>query len=291
MKPKGSAPAAFLLLLPALICLTVFRIYPIVLAAWGSFCQESVEEAGRTIFVGVQNYADLLGDPLFWKSLWVTLKLNAVINPVQVILALLLTVMVNQRFRGIGFYRLLLFVPIGVSSPIACVIWRLMLDPQSGLVNSLLDRIGIGKQPFLIDEHQALWSLVAIATWKGLSFWMVFLWAGLQAIPAELYEAARLDGATAVTRFFYITLPLLKRTLLFVLVTDTSINFLLFAPMFFLTRGGPSYSTDVLMYEAYRSGFIYGEMGRGFAIVMVLILLVSITIVVQFYFLRQKELS
>ncbi|MBV8901715.1 MAG: sugar ABC transporter permease [Verrucomicrobia bacterium] len=291
MKLKGSVPAAFVLLLPALICLAVFRLYPIALAAWGSFCQESFEEAGRIIFVGLQNYADVLGDPLFWKSLWVTLKLNAVINPIQVVLALLLTVMVNQRFRGIAFYRLLLFVPIGVSLPIACVIWRLMLDPQSGLINSLLGQIGIDKQRFLIDEHQALWSVMAIATWKGVSFWMIFLWAGLQAIPSELYEAARLDGATAATRFFYITLPLLKRTLLFVLVTDTSVNFLLFVPMFLLTRGGPSYSTNVLMYESYRSGFIYGEMGRALAIMMVLILLVSITVVIQFYCLRQKESS
>jgi multiple sugar transport system permease protein len=291
MKIKGSAPAAFMLLLPAFMCLVIFRVYPIALAAWGSFCQESFEEAGRTIFVGIQNYTDLFGDPLFWKSLWVTVKLNAVINPVQVALALLLAVMVNQRFRGIGFYRLLFFVPIGVSLPIACVIWRLMLDPQSGLVNSLLGWIGIDKQPFLIDEHQALWSVLAIATWKGVSFWMIFLWAGLQAIPSELYEAARLDGAAAARRFLHITLPLLKRTLLFVLVTDTSVNFLLFVPMFLLTRGGPSYSTNVLMYEAYRSGFVYSEMGRALAIVMVLIVLVSITVVIQFYFLRQQELS
>ncbi|MBW0000867.1 MAG: sugar ABC transporter permease [Verrucomicrobia bacterium] len=291
MKFKGSSPTAFLLLLPALICLVVFRIYPIALAAWGSLCQESFEQAGRTIFVGVQNYADLVSDPLFWKSLWVTVKLNAVINPVQLALALLLAVMVNQRFRGIGFYRLLFFVPIGVSLPIACVIWRLMLDPASGLINSLLGWIGINKQPFLIDERQALWSVLVIATWKGVSFWMIFLWAGLQAIPSELYEAARLDGAATARRFFHITLPLLKRTLLFVLVTDTSVNFLLFVPMFLLTRGGPSYSTNVLMYEAYRSGFVYGEMGRALAIVMVLILLVSITVVLQFYFLRQQELS
>ena len=291
MKLKGSGPAAFLLLSPAFICLVIFRIYPIALAGWGSFCQESFEEAGRTIFVGLQNYTNLFDDPIFWKSLWVTIKLNAVINPVQVALALVLAVMANQRFRGIGFYRLLFFVPIGVSLPIACVIWRLMLDPQSGLVNSLLGWIGIDKQPFLIDERQALWSVLAIATWKGVSFWMIFLWAGLQTIPSELYEAARLDGAAAARRFVHITLPLLKRTLLFVLVTDTSVNFLLFVPMFLLARGGPSYSTNVLMYEAYRSGFVYSEMGRALAIVMVLILLVSITVVIQFYFLRQRELS
>ena len=208
MKAKGSAPLAFVLLLPAMVCLGIFRLYPIALTAWGSLRREAFEEAGQTLFVGTQNYVDLFGDPLFWKSLWVTIKLNAVINPVQVVLALLLAVMVNQRFRGIGFYRLLFFVPIGVSLPIACVIWRLMLDPQSGLINSLLGWAGIGRQPFLIDEHQALWSILAIATWKGVSFWMIFLWAGLQAIPLELHEAARIDGARAVRRFFRITLPL-----------------------------------------------------------------------------------
>jgi multiple sugar transport system permease protein len=281
---------AYLLLLPALICLAVFRLYPIAAALIGSLVTDSLTEPGSQIFVGLRNYLQLFADPIFWQSLWVTIKLNLVINPLQVILATLLAVMANQRFHGISFYRLLFFIPLGVSLPIASILWRIMLDPNSGLINSLLNVLGIPSQPFLISENQALWSIVAVATWKGVSFWMIFIWAGLQNIPRELFEAATIDGADRFRRFLRITLPLLRRPLLFVLVTDTAVNFLLFVPMFLLTRGGPSYSTNVLMYEAYKSGFIYGDMGRALALVVILLLLVVATVMVQFrLFSREAE--
>jgi multiple sugar transport system permease protein len=281
---------AYLLLLPALICLAVFRLYPIAAAVFGSLVTDSLTEPGSQVFVGLRNYLQLFADPIFWQSLWVTIKLNLVINPLQVILATLLAVMANQRFRGISFYRLLFFIPLGVSLPIASILWRIMLDPNSGLINSVLNVFGIPSQPFLINENQALWSIVAVATWKGVSFWMIFIWAGLQNIPRELLEAATIDGADRFRRFLRITLPLLRRPLLFVLVTDTAVNFLLFVPMFLLTRGGPSYSTNVLMYEAYKSGFIYGDMGRALALVVILLLLVVATVMVQFrLFSREAE--
>jgi ABC-type sugar transport system permease subunit len=281
---------AYLLLLPALICLAVFRLYPIAAAVFGSLVTDSLTEPGSQVFVGLRNYFQLFADPIFWQSLWVTIKLNLVINPLQVILATLLAVMANQRFRGISFYRLLFFIPLGVSLPIASILWRIMLDPNSGLINSVLNVFGIPSQPFLINENQALWSIVAVATWKGVSFWMIFIWAGLQNIPRELLEAATIDGADRFRRFLRITLPLLRRPLLFVLVTDTAVNFLLFVPMFLLTRGGPSYSTNVLMYEAYKSGFIYGDMGRALALVVILLLLVVATVMVQFrLFSREAE--
>jgi len=281
---------AYLLLLPALICLAVFRLYPIAAAVFGSLVTDSLTEPGSQVFVGLRNYFQLFADPIFWQSLWVTIKLNLVINPLQVILATLLAVMANQRFRGISFYRLLFFIPLGVSLPIASILWRIMLDPNSGLINSILNVFGIPSQPFLINENQALWSIIAVATWKGVSFWMIFIWAGLQNIPRELLEAATIDGADRFRRFLRITLPLLRRPLLFVLVTDTAVNFLLFVPMFLLTRGGPSYSTNVLMYEAYKSGFIYGDMGRALALVVILLLLVVATVMVQFrLFSREAE--
>ena len=281
---------AYLLLLPALICLAVFRLYPIAAAVFGSLVTDSLTEPGSQVFVGLRNYLQLFADPIFWQSLWVTIKLNLVINPLQVILATLLAVMANQRFRGISFYRLLFFIPLGVSLPIASILWRIMLDPNSGLINSILNVFGIPSQPFLINENQALWSIIAVATWKGVSFWMIFIWAGLQNIPRELLEAATIDGADRFRRFLRITLPLLRRPLLFVLVTDTAVNFLLFVPMFLLTRGGPSYSTNVLMYEAYKSGFIYGDMGRALALVVILLLLVVATVMVQFrLFSREAE--
>lgn len=289
MTYRRSAWIAYLLLLPALVCLAVFRLWPIATTLLGSLYSQSIMQAGKDVFVGLNNYSQLLRDPIFWESFWVTIKLNLVINPLQVLIALLLAIMVNQRFRGIGFYRLLFFIPLGVSVPIASILWRIMLDPNSGLANSLINLAGIPSQPFLISKDQALWCIVAIATWKGASFWMIFLWAGLQDIPRQLYEAARIDGAGGISRFFRITFPLLRRPLLFVLITDTAVNFLLFVPMFLLTRGGPSYSTNVLMYEAYKSGFVYGDMGRALALVMVLLVLVIATVAMQFRLFSQEE--
>lgn len=291
MTYRRSAWIAYLLLLPALVCLAVFRLWPIATTLTGSLYSQSIIQAGKDVFVGLNNYTLLFRDPIFWQSLWVTIKLNLVINPLQVFIALLLAIMANQRFRGIGFYRLLFFIPLGVSVPIASILWRIMLDPNSGLANSLINLAGIPSQPFLISKDQALWCIVAIATWKGASFWMIFLWAGLQDIPRQLYEAARIDGAGGISRFFRITFPLLRRPLLFVLITDTAVNFLLFVPMFLLTRGGPSYSTNVLMYEAYKSGFVYGDMGRALALVMVLLVLVIATVAMQFRLFSQEEAS
>lgn len=280
---------AYLLLAPALVGLLVFRIYPIALAAWGSLHTTSFGAQSERRFVGFDNYLNLTDNPVFWTSLWVTLKLNLVINPLQVSLALLLAVLANQRVRGIIFYRTVFFIPIGVSVPIAAIIWRMMLDPNSGLINSFLMKIGLSAQPFLTSADQALWAIVLIATWKGISFWMIFLLAGLQGIPHDLQEAAMLDGATPIKRFLHITLPLMKRTILFVLVTDTAINFLLFAPIYLLTRGGPSLSTNVLMYEAFKTGFVYSDMGAGLAMVMVLLLLVLITVAIEFRLLQSAH--
>ena len=217
---KSSALTAYALLLPALLALAIFRVYPIAATIWGSLATESFEKAGTSVFAGGANYADLFTDPVFWGSIWVTIKLNLVINPLQIALALGLALMANQRFAGIDFYRLLFFVPIGVSVPIASILWKTMFDPNAGLINSLLSIAKIPSQPFLISQAQALWCIVAIATWKGISFWMIFLWAGLQDIPQHIQEAAEIDGANRFQRFWFVTLPLLWRPLLFVLVTD-----------------------------------------------------------------------
>lgn len=280
---------AYLLLAPALIGLAVFRLYPIALAAWGSLHTTTFGGGARRVFVGLDNYRYLLDFDVFWQSLAVTLKLNLIINPLQIVLALLLAVLANHRVRGILVYRTIFFIPIGISVPIAAIIWQTMVDPNQGLLNALLSAAGLPRQPFLTSADQALWSIIAIASWKGVSFWMVFLLGGLQAIPGELHEAAMLDGASATRRFFEITLPLLRRTLLFVLVTDTAINLLLFAPIYLLTRGGPELSTNVLMYEAFKTGFVYTDMGLALAMVMVLLALVLIVVAAEFRLLQTKE--
>lgn len=274
---------AYLFLLPALAGLALFRVYPIVEAIAGALYRDVFTSHGpRTVFAGLANFGSLVADPVFWASLWVTLELNLIINPLQVALALGLALMVDRAGRAVRLYRLLVLVPIGVSLPVATLVWRLMLDPNGGFVNALLGRLGIPPQPFYTSAGQALWSIILIANWKGVSYWMVFVLAGLQAIPAELKEAAAIDGAGPLQRFARVTLPLLRGPLLFVLVADTVINFVMFVPMYLLTRGGPSGATNVLMYQAYKVGFAFGDMGQALAIVTVLLALLLGVVTWQF---------
>ncbi|MDB5528338.1 MAG: hypothetical protein JWR51_1441 [Devosia sp.] len=274
-----------LLLVPALIGLVVFRLYPIALAVNDSFFNVL---RGNSVFVGFDNYVALLTDSAFWNSLKITLWFNLLINPIQIALALGLALLYVQNFKGVGVYRVLFLIPIGVSLPTAVIIWRIMLS-QDGLVNGVIGIAGVPAQPWLTAESLALYSIIAIATWKGISYWMIFIIGGLQNISPEIYDAARIDGVKAWQRLIFITIPLLRPTLLFVLVADVSINFLLFAPIFMLTQGGPADSTNVLMYEAYKSGFVFGDMGRAMAIIVVVVAILLVIVGLQFRLLSGRR--
>lgn len=273
------------LLAPALIGLVVFRLYPVALATSDSFFNMV---RGQQVFVGFDNYLSLFADRTFWKSMQVTFWFNLLINPIQIALALGLALLYVQNFKGVTLYRVLFLIPIGVSLPTAVIIWRIMLT-QDGLVNGLVGIAGVPAQPWLTSESLALYSIIAIATWKGISYWMIFIIGGLQTISPEIYDAARIDGVKAWQRLVFITIPLLRPTLLFVLVADVSINFLLFAPIFMLTQGGPADSTNVLMYEAYKSGFIFGDMGRAMAIIVVVVAILLVIVAAQFRLLSGRE--
>lgn len=274
-----------LLLAPVLIGLVVFRLYPIALAVNESFFHVL---RGQAVFVGLDNYVLLLTDSVFWNSLRVTLWFNLLINPIQIALALGLALLYVQNFKGVTLYRVLFLIPIGVSLPTAVLIWRIMLS-QDGLVNGIIGIAGVPAQPWLTSASFALYSVIAIATWKGISYWMIFIIGGLQNISPEIYDAARIDGVKPWQRLLFITIPLLKPTLLFVLVADVSINFLLFAPIFMLTQGGPADSTNVLMYEAYKSGFVFGDMGRAMAIIVVVVLILLVIVGLQFRLLNGRK--
>lgn len=273
------------LLAPALIGLVVFRLYPVGLAISDSLFNMV---RGQQVFVGLDNYLSLLSDRTFWKSMQVTLWFNLLINPIQIALALGLALLYVQNFKGVTLYRVLFLIPIGVSLPTAVIIWRIMLT-QDGLVNGLVGIAGVPAQPWLTSESLALYSIIAIATWKGISYWMIFIIGGLQTISPEIYDAARIDGVKPWQRLIFITIPLLRPTLLFVLVADVTINFLLFAPIFMLTQGGPADSTNVLMYEAYKSGFIFGDMGRAMAIIVVVVAILLVIVGLQFKLLSNRE--
>lgn len=278
----------YLFLLPAMVLLIMWRIVPIVAGLRESFYGNALNLTTGRQWVGLDNFRFLFSDPTFWESIRVTLIFNLIVNPLQVGLAVLLAMVANQRVRGITFFRTILLIPIAIAINIAALVWGLALDTNYGLVNGLLQTVGFDRQPFLRSADQALPTMIGIVSWIGVPYWMLFILAGLQNIPHDLTESAQIDGASRLRTFIDITLPLLRRVLLFVLVADTVINFTMFAPPYLLTRGGPAGATNLMMYDAWKRGFVYGDLGSSSAMVMILLGILCLTLVGQFALLRPK---
>ena len=275
-------PAAFLA--PALLGLLVFRLGPILIALVGGFTGTTLR--GDTVYVGLRNYADLAEDPTFWSSIRVTLLFNLIVNPFQICCAMGLALLVLRPTRGVALFRAAYLLPMTVSIALTSVIWTILLEPSVGPVNGVLRALGLPPQPFFRSEDQSLATLILVCTWKGAGYWMIFLLAGLLAIPRELHEAAAIDGAGAWQRFLRITLPLMRRPLAFVLVADTAINFLLFAPVYVITHGGPAGSTALLMFEAYQAAFALLNHGRSLAISTVILAIIGVIAVLELRLFR-----
>ncbi|MDO5141523.1 MAG: sugar ABC transporter permease [Eubacteriales bacterium] len=259
----------------------VFKIYPIISVSVGSFFRDGV--------FTFRTYEILFGDQVFWNSLWTTLKMNIVMIPLQVVISLILALLVNNMVRGIGVFRSIFYLPVTMAISVASVTWNLMMNVNNGVFNSLLSVVGIESQGFFTSASQALWCIVIMATWKGCGYWMMYLLAGLKGVDVSLYESATLDGAGYFTVLRKITLPLIRRAMLFVIVANTTANMLLFAPSKMITEGGPQNSTNVLMYEVYKSAFRNGNMSRAGAITTILLVIIIITVIVQFKMMNDQD--
>ena len=279
------APYAFIA--PAFLGLFLFRFIPIGLSGFGSVFSENLR--GDMVFVGLKNYIDLMEDPSFWNTMRVTLIFNLIINPFQICCAMALAMLVRRPTKWIDIFRLGFLMPMTVSIALTSIIWSILLDPTLGPVNGLLRWGGFQSQPFFRSENQALETLILIATWKGAGYWMVFLLSGLLAIPKEIDDSALIDGATGVRKLISITLPLMKRPLAFVLVADTAANFLLFAPVYIITNGGPNGATQLLMFEAYQAAFAYINHGRSMAISTIILVVVLIIALFELRWFKSAE--
>ena len=287
LKMMGSRWTPYLFLAPALTGLFIFKVLPIIVAVAGSLTSMSL--MGELRMAWAENYRALAVDPAFWHALRVTLWFNLIINPLQLAIAFALAILVFQPGRGIWFFRTVLVLPMAVSTALSAVLFGVFLDANLGPLNGFLEWIGIGAQPFHRGEDQALYTLIGIATWKGAGYWMLFLLAGLYSIPPTVNEAAAIDGAGAWRRFYHVTLPLMRKPMAFVLVADTAINFLFFAPVYILTSGGPNGATSLLMYEGYRAAFTFSDMGRALAISSVLLVIILLIVVLELRLLRSPE--
>ena len=272
----------YLLILPTIVMICIFKIYPII----DSVIQGFVSNGSSFT---LDNYKHLFADKAFWNSLKVTLKFNIIIIPIQIIVSFIMALFVNVKVRGIEIFRTIFYLPFCISLTISTVIWQMMLNVNNGVVNSMLGVLGLRPVGFLIDKKWALLSIVLISSWRGCAYWMMFILAGLKGIDSAVYESAKIDGSGFFNTLFRITIPLLKNTWLFVLVANTNANILLFAPMQIATDGGPQGSTNVLMYEAYKSAFKYSNRPRQACLVTILLVIVMLVCFVQNKFMTEKE--
>jgi len=285
--PGGQREAywvAFWLLLPATTGLIIFTFAPLGYAFWISLHDYQLL-SGQLTWIGAANYVRLLSDPLVLRSLLVSGLYTVVSVVAQVVLGLALALLVKDRVRGLGFFRTAYFLPVVASFVVMATIWK-FLYAESGLFNAMLLTVGLAAQPFLKSADQALLSIAALGAWKFVGFNMLVFLGGIQAIPADLYESASLDGADPAQRFIHITLPLLKRVLLFVVVMTSIESFKLFTPVYVMTTGGPQDSTNAIVFQIFRTGFRYYELGYAAAMSFLLLTVVMLLMWLQFRALR-----
>lgn len=274
---KRQLLVAFLFVLPALINFTVFRYIPILASVRASLYQYSLL-GGYKDFIGLDHYARMLTDGVFWQSLQVTGLFVLYKVPIQIVLSLALAVFLQRETIGAGIVRSAILTPMVTSVIVCSIIWAMMYHSQQGLIQSLLNAVGIPRQAFLSDASRALPAVTAMMIWKDLGFSLIILLAGLKAIPETYYEAALVDGANAWQAFRQITIPLLMPVLMFVAVTQAVFSFQVFVPVYQMTRGGPLDSTKVLVYYIYQQGFKFQDMGYASALsVVALVILVGVS--------------
>ena len=281
----GDLPVAVTFLLPAVLAAVLLRLWPTLRAFWDSLHSTPLG-IEPTTWVGLDQYRFLFTDPGFLNSLKVTLLFGVIINPLQIAISLGLAVLFNERIRGVGVMRTLVFLPVAIPQSVSAVIWAVMFRPD-GPLNGTLELLGLEPQRYLTSQEQALASIMLVVSWIGVGYWMMFLVAGLKEIDPNLYEAATLDGASRFQRFRYVTLPQLHRQIGFVLVAATISNLLLFAPVQILTGGGPNGRTDVIMNDIFERAYTRGDVGGAAAGTVVLVLIALVIVVVQFRMLAK----
>jgi multiple sugar transport system permease protein len=277
---------AWLFLLPALALLIAVRLVPIVISIWGSFVEPG--RGGQEPTIGLGNYEFMFSYPTFYRSVATTITLVLVAVTLQTTLALGLAVLFVHRIKGAGVMRTILLMPLVVPIAASATLWQVLFLPE-GPINAVLASVGIPPQPFLLSPDQALYCIILILTWSVTGYWMTVLAAGLHDIPIELYEAASIDGAHARTAFRRITLPLMRRPLLFVIVAATVANFLAFAPTQILTKGGPRESTNVIMYEIFSQSYTNNDTGLASAEITVVLVILGALVALQFRLLGRVD--
>jgi len=280
---------------PALSVIAVFFVLPVLAALMVSFTDFDIyalADLRNLRFVGLRNYVQLLETSLFWHALGNTLYFVIVGVPLSIGASLGVALLLNSPLvRARSFFRTALFIPVVTTLVAVAVVWRYLLSTRYGLINYALDRVGIAPVDWLGDPHWAMPAIILFAVWKSFGYNMLILLAGLQSIPQELYEAARIDGASRVQQFRYITLPSLAPILLMVSILTIAGHFQLFAEPYVMTQGGPLQSTVSVLYFMYEEGFKWWNLGSASAVAFVLFLFIFAVTALQLRLAPRRALA
>jgi len=304
--PRLSAPSAarrkrllsaraqeILMLAPASALIAAFLLTPFLLSFRIALTNERlIPRPVPAHFVGLENFAQVLSDPTFWQALWNVTRFTLMVVPVQCGFALAMALLLNQKLPWRNFFRGALFLPAITSMSVVCVIWGTLFQFPSGPLNQILGFLTFGLAgpvDWLGNVNTSMPAIVLLSAWQAYGFQMIVFLAGLQNIPNELYEAARLDGAKTWARFRHITLPGLRQTNVFVLIITTIQAFKLFTQINILTQGGPRGSTDTVVQYMYSVGFVDQRLGLASAVSILLFFFVLAISLIQRFVLRDRQ--
>lgn len=276
---------------PALIGVAIFMIVPFCMSVVYSFTNKMlVQKPGEPLqFTFLDNYIKLFTNDLAHQAFLNTLLYAVMVVPTTILLGTLLAVFVNSKLRGVKIFRTIYFSPQVVTMTVVAVVWAFIFSSsESGLMNSALKLFGLEPQRWLQDTHWAMFCIAVMYIWQSLGLQMLIVLGGLQYIPEELYEAAYLDGCNSFQKFWRITVPMLKNTLVYVLISTTINTLKLFTQVYVLTNGGPQNATTSVVYLLYKSGFINQQVGYSSAIAVVFFIIVFVISEIQNYVIGKE---
>lgn len=270
---------AYLFILPNFVGVLVFLLFPVLFALYMSL--QNWDGVTAPQFIGLTNFRNIFGDEIFWRALRNTLVYTVLTVPTGIVLSLAVASLLNQRIRGLSFFRAAMFVPVVTSALAVAVVWKWIFDYNNGLINDVLSMLGFNQIPWLSDPAWAMIGLAMIGVWQGFGLTTVILVAALQNVPVSLLEAASIDGAGAWRRFRSITLPLIVPAILFVSITSFISSFQVFAQAYYIGNGGPDYGTTVMNLLIFQRAFQQNRFGEASALAYILFAIIFVVTMIQ----------
>jgi len=279
--------SAYLFLSPWFILFLIFTVFSVSFSFYLSFHEWNIAESAKP-FVGLENYIRLFKDEKFYQSLWNTLLFTGFGVPLGMASGLLVALLLNTKVRMQGIFRTLFYIPVITPLVVSSIIWKWLYQGDYGLLNYYLLKYGIIKEKllWLADPNLAMPALIIMGIWAGTGGVMILYLAGLQGIPEELYDAAKVDGANGFQRLLFVTIPLLAPTTFYILITSVIGSFQSFAHIYIMTSGGPLRRTTVIGYYIYEAGFRHFEMGYASAMAYILFAFILMLTIIQMKFVK-----